>query len=148
MLGNLFEYKLEWSPESSKYFPEAVRSFYTDPGSANHQIRSRPTISPLKIQQLVTSNKAFSAYLLQGSAEHEQFMVQYFSSVENQPSLLCIIWIFSVMRNSTDGFHMPCKVAKSETSNRVYIINLPLSYSKAVTAGTACARRYLRCRPR
>lgn len=112
VLSNLFEYKLEWSAESSKYFPEAVRSFYTDPQSANQQIRSRPTISPLQIQQLITSNKAFSAYLLQGSAEHEQFMLQYFSSVENQPSLLCIIWIFAVMRNSTDGFHMPCKYTK------------------------------------
>lgn len=109
VLGSLFEYKIDWSPESLKYFPEPVRSFYEDPQSPNNQFPERPTISPMKIQQLLSTNKAFPAYLLQGSAEHEQAMVQHFSQIENQSSLLCIIWLIAAMRGSMDGFHMACK---------------------------------------
>lgn len=109
VLSSLFEYKLDWSPESFQYFPEAVRSFYTDPKSPNQRNPSRPTISPAKMRELVMNNKAFSSYLLQGSAENERAMLQHFGVVDNQSSLLCIIWIIAVMRSSMDGFSMTCQ---------------------------------------
>ena len=109
VLGSLFEYRLDWSPEALSYFPEAVRSFYTDPQSPNKRIPTRPAINPNNLRQQVMSNKALTAYLLQGSAENDQVMIQAFSKTENQASLLCIIWIIAVMRGSMDVLNMACK---------------------------------------
>lgn len=109
VLGSLFEYRLDWSKESLSYFPEAVRSFYTDPQSHNQKIKVRPTINPAALRQQVINNKALTSYLLQGSPEHESIMVSYFSVAENQASLLCVIWIIAVMQGSMDVFHMPCE---------------------------------------
>lgn len=109
VLGSLFEYRLDWSKESLSFFPEAVRSFYTDPQSHNQKIRVRPTINPAALRQQVINNKALTSYLLHGSPEHESVMVSYFSVAENQASLLCVLWIIAVMQGSMDVFHMPCK---------------------------------------
>ncbi|KAI8145206.1 mediator complex subunit 23-domain-containing protein [Fennellomyces sp. T-0311] len=106
VLSSLFEYRLDWSPEALSYFPDAVRSFYTDSQSPNQRIPTRPVINPNNLRQQVMGNKALSAYLLQGSTEHEQVMKQVFSKTENQGSLLCMIWIMAVMRGSMDIFHM------------------------------------------
>ncbi|KAI7862073.1 mediator complex subunit 23-domain-containing protein [Spinellus fusiger] len=108
VLSSLYEYRLEWSSESLQYFPEAVKSFYMDtPDSPNQSIPLRPAVHPIKLQQLLSSNKAYSSYLLQGTNEYERFVVQYFSSSDNRPSLLCTVWMMSVMRKSTDALHMP-----------------------------------------
>ncbi|KAL0075593.1 mediator complex subunit 23-domain-containing protein [Phycomyces blakesleeanus] len=108
VLSSLYEYRIEWSPESLHYFPDAVKSFYIPgPLSPNQSIPLRPAIYPGMLQQLLSSNKAYTSYLLQGAVEHERALLQYFSLVENHSNLLCIIWILSVMRKSTDNLHMP-----------------------------------------
>ncbi|KAI9492493.1 mediator complex subunit 23-domain-containing protein [Zychaea mexicana] len=106
VLASLFEYRLDWSPESIKYFPDAVKKFYTDPQSPNQRIPARPAINPMNLKQQVMNNKFLLSYLLQGSKDHEQMMIQTFSKAENQASLLCIIWTIAVMRNSIDVFEM------------------------------------------
>ncbi|KAI8372734.1 mediator complex subunit 23-domain-containing protein [Radiomyces spectabilis] len=107
VLSSLYTYKLEWSPESIQYFPKAIRQFYTDPDSPNQSIASRPAVDPARIQQLLTNNKSYSAYLLQGSPEAEREVLQHFGTLEHQPDLLCMLWMMAVMRQSVDGFHMP-----------------------------------------
>ncbi|KAI9313693.1 mediator complex subunit 23-domain-containing protein [Dichotomocladium elegans] len=107
VLGNLFEYRLDWSAESLKYFPEVVRNFYTDPQSFNQRIKMRPMISPTTLKQQVMNNKAISSYLRQGSPESGGIVIKYFSVADNQASLLCILWIMAVTQQSMDIFHMP-----------------------------------------
>ncbi|KAI9013358.1 mediator complex subunit 23-domain-containing protein [Phycomyces nitens] len=108
VLSSLYEYRIEWSPESLHYFPEAVKSFYVPgPSSPNQSIPLRPAIFPTKVQHMLSSNKAYTSYLLQGVVEHERSLVAYFSLPENHSSLLCMLWMISVMCKSTDNFHLP-----------------------------------------
>ncbi|KAI9285727.1 mediator complex subunit 23-domain-containing protein [Umbelopsis sp. AD052] len=107
VLSNLYEYRIEWSEETLKFFPPAVRSFYTDPHSNNHNIPLRPQVTYAKIQQMIQTNKAYMAFLLQGSNEKERAIKHFFSILENQSSLLPMIWTLALMRMSTDVFHMP-----------------------------------------
>lgn len=106
VLSSLYEYKLEWSPEAMTYFPPAVRSFYESPDSPNQSIPMRPSITPQKIQQLISTNKALTAYLFQGTPEAERIALQFFASLENQSSLLCTMWVIAITRNTTDCFSM------------------------------------------
>jgi hypothetical protein len=107
VLSNLYEYRIEWSEETLKFFPPAVRSFYTDPNSNNQNIPLRLQVTYAKIQQMIQTNKAYMAFFLQGSTEKERAIKHFFSVLENQSSLLPMIWTLALMRNSTDAFHMP-----------------------------------------
>ncbi|KAM3581516.1 hypothetical protein VKS41_006346 [Umbelopsis sp. WA50703] len=106
VLSNLYEYRIEWSEETLQYFPQAVRSFYTDPNSNNQNITHRPQVTYAKIQQMIQTNKAYMAFFLQGSTEKERAVKHFFSVLDNQSSLLPMIWTFALMRGSTDSFHM------------------------------------------
>lgn len=148
VLGSLFEYRLDWSKESLSYFPEAVRSFYTDPQSHNQKIKVRPTINPAALRQQVINNKALTSYLLQGSPEHESIMVSYFSVAENQASLLCVLWIIAVMQGSMDVFHMPCEYSFSQVPYQGWLLTLffhPISRAKAAFACSPRSCRYACC---
>lgn len=103
VLSSLYEHKIEWSPEALRYFPDVVRSFY----ETENNIAPRSSVTPQKVHQLISSNKAFTNYLLQGTPEAEKLIVSHFSSVENQPVILCSMWIIAITRNSLDCFHMP-----------------------------------------
>ncbi|CEP17288.1 hypothetical protein [Parasitella parasitica] len=102
VLSSLYEHKLEWSPEAISYFPAAVKSFYETANS----IPARQPVTPQKVQQMISANKAITAYLLQGSPEAEHLAVQFFSYLENQSSLLCAIWVIAITRNSAECFQM------------------------------------------
>ncbi|KAI7901563.1 uncharacterized protein BX663DRAFT_513291 [Cokeromyces recurvatus] len=104
VLSNLYEYKIEWSNEAISYFPTAVRSFYE---TVNTSTPSRPSFTPQRVQQLISSNKAIMSYLLQGIPEVEGMVVHFFSTLENQSSLLCALWVIVITRNTTDCFHLP-----------------------------------------
>ncbi|KAI9481474.1 MAG: hypothetical protein EXX96DRAFT_566905 [Benjaminiella poitrasii] len=104
VLSNLYEYKIEWSPEAISYFPAAVRSFYE---TANSAIPSRPSVTPQRVQQLISTNKAIMSYILQGVPEAERMVIQFFSVLENQSSLLCVLWVIAITRNTTECFHFP-----------------------------------------
>jgi hypothetical protein len=103
VLSSLYEHRLEWSPEAMRYFPDAVRSFYE---SANNQATVRTVVTPQKVQHLISNNNAFTTYILQGSPEVERMMLQFFSSLENQSSLLCTMWVIAITRNTTECFNM------------------------------------------
>lgn len=103
VLSSLYEYRLEWSPEAIRYFPAAVRSFYEQ---ANTTAPLRQPVTPPKVQHMLSTNKAITTYLLQGSPEAEHMAVQFFSNVENQSSLLCAIWVVAITRNSVECFQM------------------------------------------
>lgn len=107
VLASLYEYKIDWTPETLSQFPPAVRSFYESPDSPNQSAPTRPPVTPQKVQQLISANKAFHAYILQGSPEAEGFAIQFFSDLENQPSLLCTMWVIAITRNTTECFNMP-----------------------------------------
>lgn len=107
VLASLYEYKLEWTEDTLKHFPPAVRSFYESPDSPNQSVPSRTAVTPQRIQQLISTNKAFHAYVLQGSPEAERLAIQYFSIPENQSSLLCAMWVIAITRNTTECFNMP-----------------------------------------
>lgn len=102
VLSSLYEHKLEWSPEAMKYFPSAVKSFYESSDSPNQSVPVRPSVTPQKVQQLISANKAFTAYILHGSPETERVVLQYFSILENQPSLLCTLWVIAITRKTTE----------------------------------------------
>lgn len=106
VLSSLYEHKLEWSQEAKDYFPPAVRSFYDSPDSPNQSVPCRPSVTPQKVQQLISTNKAFTAYILHGSPEAEQIALQYFSILENQSSLLCTMWVIAITRNTTECCNM------------------------------------------
>jgi hypothetical protein len=103
VLSSLYEHRLEWSPEAMRYFPAAVRSFYE---SANNQATLRAIVTPKKVQHLISTNKAFTAYILQGSPEVERMILQFFAVLENQSSLLCTMWVIAITRNTTECFNM------------------------------------------
>lgn len=103
VLSSLYEYRLEWSPEAISYFPAAVRSFYE---TSNHNAPPRQPVTPQKVQQSLSTNKAITTYLLQGSPEAENLAVQFFSNLENQSSLLCSILVIAITRNSAECFQM------------------------------------------
>ncbi|KAI8328625.1 mediator complex subunit 23-domain-containing protein [Chlamydoabsidia padenii] len=117
VLAHLYEYKLQWSPETLAYFPEAVRSFYLSPKKeeeeAEQQQQSkkanmvRPAVFMAMITPFVQSNQAFISFISQGITENERGLLQYFSTLEHQPLILCSLWLFAVMRFSMDVFHMP-----------------------------------------
>lgn len=102
VLSSLYEHKIEWSPEVLQYFPDAVRSFY----ESENNTAIRTSVTPQKVHQLISANKAFTTYLLQGTPEMERMIVPFFSHAENQPILLCTMWIIAITRNSVDCFHM------------------------------------------
>ncbi|OBZ83488.1 Mediator of RNA polymerase II transcription subunit 23 [Choanephora cucurbitarum] len=104
VLSSLYEYRIEWSPQAMSFFPPAVQSFYN---TVNASLPARPVVTPQKVQYLMSNNKAFTAYILQGSPEAEQMTVQFFSALENQPLLLCSIWVIALTRNTTECFNMP-----------------------------------------
>ncbi|KAI9262582.1 hypothetical protein EDC94DRAFT_659447 [Helicostylum pulchrum] len=106
VLSSLYEHRLEWSPESLKYFPSAVSSFYESSDSPNQSVPARPYVTPQKVQQLISTNKAFTAYILHGSPEAERIVLQYFSILENQSSLLCTLWVIAITRNTTECCNM------------------------------------------
>jgi hypothetical protein len=106
VLSSLYEFKLDWSPEAMSYYPPAVRSFYESPESPNQSIPVRPNVTPQKVQQLMSTNKAFTAYILQGSPDAERMALQLFSQLENQSLLLCAMWVIAITRNTTDCFNM------------------------------------------
>ncbi|KAI8352505.1 mediator complex subunit 23-domain-containing protein [Blakeslea trispora] len=104
VLSSLYEYRIEWSPQAMSFFPPAVQSFYD---TVNTSLPMRPTVTPQKVQYLMNSNKAFTAYILQGSPEAEHMTLQFFSALENQPLLLCSIWVIALTHNTTECFNMP-----------------------------------------
>lgn len=110
VLSSLYEYRLEWSPEAIHHFPEPVRSFYEQADSPNMNIPIRAPVTPQKIQAFISSNQAFKAYLMQGGPpEAERITLQFFSELEHQPSILCILWVIAISRNSTECFDMAGK---------------------------------------
>lgn len=102
VLSSLYEHKLEWSDEAREYFPPAVRSFY----DSNQLLPVRASVTPQKVQQLISTNKAFTSYILHGSPEAERIAIQYFSILENQSSLLCTMWVIAITRNTTECCNM------------------------------------------
>lgn len=102
VLSNLYEHSLDWSSAALEHFPSVVRAFYE---SSSNQT-PRPSITAAKVQQIMSNNKALTTYLLQGSPEAERMAIQYFSSAENQSSLLCIMWVIAITRSTAECFHM------------------------------------------
>lgn len=106
VLSSLYEYKLDWTVEAKRYFPPAVRSFYDSPDSPNQLLPTRTSVTPQKVQHLISTNKALTAYILHGSTEAERIALQYFSIPENQSSLLCTMWVIAITRNTTECCNM------------------------------------------
>ncbi|RCI03032.1 Mediator of RNA polymerase II transcription subunit 23 [Rhizopus stolonifer] len=98
VLSSLYEHALEWSPQVLAHFPPVVREFYQTPGTP------RQTLSPANIQQIVGNQKSLTNYLLQGGDPATN--LQYFSQTENQSTLLCVLWLISVLRRTTHCFHL------------------------------------------
>ncbi|CEI94172.1 hypothetical protein RMCBS344292_08393 [Rhizopus microsporus] len=102
VLSNLYEHSLDWSSAALEHFPPVVRAFYESPSNQT----PRPNVTAAKVQQIVSNNKVLTTYLLQGSPEAERMAIQYFSSAENQSSLLCIMWVIAITRSTAECFHM------------------------------------------
>ncbi|KAI8972683.1 hypothetical protein BDB01DRAFT_845071 [Pilobolus umbonatus] len=106
VLSTLYEYKLDWSPEVMKYFPQVVQSFYNSPDSPNQLAPTRISITPQKVQQVLSSNKGITGFLVHGRPEFERIAIPYFSILDNQSSLLCFLWAIALTRKTTDCFNM------------------------------------------
>jgi hypothetical protein len=126
VLAHLYEYQLQWSPETLKYFPPVVQAFYkasesamdsTDSASSK-AARVRPAVAMATIHPFVSSNQAFISFIQQGVTENERGLLQYFSTLEHQPLILPSLWLFAVMRSSAEVFHMPSKSKKKKNDKR------------------------------
>lgn len=112
VLANLYEHQLQWSPETLQYFPAAVQTFYSNSTNGNNNdnqksLSVRSSVSIKTINQFVTANQTFINYLQQGVAENERSLLQFFSTLEYQPFILCSLWMFAITRSSMEMFYMP-----------------------------------------
>ncbi|ORX51305.1 hypothetical protein DM01DRAFT_1337353 [Hesseltinella vesiculosa] len=106
VLAHLYEHRLEWSPETIKFFPEAVSSFYANASAAEQLTPPRTQVSLTAVNQLVTANRAYISFLEQGVTDNETGLLQYFSSNDRQSLVLCSLWAFSAARGTLTSLHM------------------------------------------